>query len=306
MNSKIGMKMISGGRLAIRALFLLVLSTGIVHAARQQPITSNLTAPKAVALDAGGNLYVVESASNRLHVFNAAGEYTRSFSNLDKPVSVAVDGRGRIFIGNAGRKNVEVYGQDFKLLFKLGSGDGEFSLPGGIATDSSGGAYVVDSKNDKINVYNFDGSFRFSFGASGSQSGRFHFPTSIAVNGAAQELYVTDLPQMQTRDGLAEGARIQVFTLRGVYKRGFGTYGQGDGLLTRPAGVAVDGAGRVYITDSYQNVVEVFDNAGQFVTTLYDVANPMRNPLGIAVSGGGRVFIASINTGKVEVYGVPQ
>ena len=71
-------------------------------------------------------------------------------------------------------------------------------------------------------------------------------------------------------------------------------------------GIAVDGAGRVYITDSYQNVVEVFDGAGQFVTTLYDLANPMRNPLGVAVSGSGRVFISSINTGKVEVYSVPQ
>jgi hypothetical protein len=32
----------------------------------------------------------------------------------------------------------------------------------------------------------------------------------------------------------------------------------------------------------------------------------MRNPLGVAVSGSGRVFISSINTGKVEVYSVPQ
>src|SRR5512134_1059665 len=269
MKSRIGMTMMIGGMLAAGALFSLFLSAGIAHAGRQQPITANLTAPKAVALDAGGNLYVVESATNRLHKFNAAGEYLRSFSNLDKPVSVAVDGQGRIYVGNGGRKNVEVYSQDFSLLFKLGSGDGEFSLPGAVAADSSGKAYVVDSKNDRISVYNPDGTFRFSFGASGSQSGRFHFPTAIAVDDAAQELYVTDLPQMQTRDGLAEGGRIQVFTLRGVYKRSFGTYGQGDGLLTRPAGVAVDGARRVYITDSYQNVVEVFDGAGQFVTTLY-------------------------------------
>jgi hypothetical protein len=306
MKSKNGMKMISGGRLAICALLLLVISTGIVHAERQQPITVNLTAPKAVALDAGGNLYVVESATNRLHMFSAAGEYIRSYSKLDKPVSVALDGSGRIYVGNAGRGDVEVYDGTFSLLFKLGAGDGEFVLPAAIATDSSGRAYVADSKNDKIQVYNADGSFRFSFGASGSQSGRFHFPTSLAIDNAAQELYVTDLPQMQTRDGLAESARIQVFTLRGVFKRSFGTYGQGDGMLTRPTGVAVDGTGRVYITDSYQNVVEVFDNAGQFLTTLYDLANPMRNPLGIAVSSGGRVFVASVNTGKVEVYGVPQ
>jgi DNA-binding beta-propeller fold protein YncE len=306
MKSRIGMKMIFGGSMAINAVLFLFISTSVVHAERQQPITANLRAPKAVALDAGENLYVVESATNRLHMFSPTGEYVRSYSNLDKPVSVALDGRGRIFVGNAGRGDVEVYDGTFSLLFKLGAGDGEFVLPGAIAVDSSSMVYVADSKNDKIKVYNANGTFRFSFGASGSQSGRFHFPTSLAVDNAAQELYVTDLPQMQTRDGLAESARVQVFTLRGVFKRSFGVYGQGDGMLTRPAGVAVDGTGRVYIADSYQNVVEVFDNTGQYLTTLYDLANPMRNPLGIVVSGSGHVFIASMNTGRVEVYGVPR
>jgi tripartite motif-containing protein 71 len=156
-----------------------------------------------------------------------------------------------------------------------------------------------------IKVYNSDGSFRFSFGASGSQEGKFHFPTALAVDNAAQEVYVTDLPAMQTRDGLAEAARVQVFTLRGVFKRSFGTYGQGAGMLTRPMGIAVN-AGRVFVSDSFRNVVEVFDNMGANLTTIYDNANPMSNPVGVAANGTGSVFIASINTGKVEVFSITK
>jgi len=309
MKSKFGCKAISRAALLISGFMVLVLVAGAAFSAgykRQQPITTNLTAPGAVALDAQGNLYVAESPANKLHVFSASGEYLKSYSYLYKPVSVAVDARGRILVGNAGRGNVEVYNGDFILIAKLGAGDGEFTAPTAIATDLTGKIYVADSKADVIKVYNSDGSFRFSFGASGSQDGKFHFPTSIAVNNAAQEVYVTDLPAVQTRDGLAESARVQVFTLRGVFKRSFGNYGTADGMLTRPMGVAVNGTGRVFVTDSYKNVVEVFDTTGAHLTTIYDAANPMSNPLGIAANSTGSVFIASINTGKVEVYSITQ
>jgi sugar lactone lactonase YvrE len=313
MKSKISCKAISRAALLISGFMVVLLVTGVVYAAlsagykRQQPITmEKMAAPGAVALDAQGNLYVAESPANTLHVFSASGDYLKSYSYLFKPVSVAVDSKGRIFVGNAGRGNVEVYNGDFILLSKLGAGDGEFTAPTAIATDLSGKIYVADSKADVIKVYNSDGSFRFSFGASGSQDGKFHFPTSLAVNNASQEVYVTDLPSVQTRDGLAESARVQVFTLRGVFKRSFGNYGTAAGMLTRPMGIAVNGSGRVFVTDSYKNVVEVFDTSGAHITTIYDAANPMSNPLGIAANGAGSVFIASINTGKIEVYSITQ
>ncbi len=312
MKNKIGCKTRLQAALLISGFLYIFLIAGVIHAAlssgytRQQPITQNLTAPGAVAFDARGNLYVVESTTSQLHVFSASGAYLRSFSNLSRPSSVAVDAGGRIVVANAGRGNVEIYSGDFALLSKLGAGDGEFIAPNAISIDRSGMIYVADSKADKIKVYNSDGSFSFSFGASGSQPGQFHFPTSLAVDDAAQEVYVTDLPKQQTRDGMAETARVQVFTLRGVFKRSFGTYGLGDGMLTRPMGVAVSGTGRVFVTDAYQNVVMVFDTTGAFLTTLYDLGNPMRNPLGIAVNDKGTVYIASLNSGKVEVYSVTQ
>jgi hypothetical protein len=71
-------------------------------------------------------------------------------------------------------------------------------------------------------------------------------------------------------------------------------------------GVAVNGSGRVFVTDSYRNVAEVFDNTGVHLTTISDNANPMNNPIGIAVNGAGIVFIASINTGKIEVYSITE
>ncbi len=274
---------------------------------RLQPVTSNLNAPTAVALDSNERIYVAESINNKLLIYSQSGQYLDSLSGLKKPISAAVDGNGRIFIGNKTRGNVEVYDADLAFLFKLGTGDGEFAQPGAIAINSAGDIYVADSEEDVIKIYNPDGTFNFSFGSSGSGDGEFNFPTSIAINETAEEIIISDLQLIQDMyGGEIEGARIQVLDMNGVFKRSFGEYGVGEGLMAKPMGVTVDSEGRIYVTDSYQHIVHVFDSNGTFLGTVYNLDNPMRTPLSIAIGNSNRLFIASLNTGKVEVYGIDQ
>jgi len=277
---------------------------------RLQPITANLDAPRSVALDNSENIYVAEPGNDRVVIYSQSGSYLRTLSGLDTPISVSVDGNGRIIVGNRDSGNVEVYGSDLTLLFKLGTGDGEFSQPGGIATDSAGNIYVADSREDSVKVYSSEGVYRFSFGSSGDGDGEFHFPTSIAVNNKAAEIIVSDLQIIEEASSVwpipspGEGARIQVFDMNGVFKRGFGEFGLGEGKLFRPTGVAVDEEGRIYVTDSYQNVVQVFGSDGTSLGTIYDLDNPMRTPLGVAAGSSNRLFITSFNASRVDVYGV--
>jgi len=271
---------------------------------RSQPITTNLNAPAAVALDAYENLYVTDVVNNRLVIYDQKGDFSRILPGLNKPISVAADGSGRIFIGNKGRKNVEVYDTGLNFLRKLGSGDGEFTHPDAIAIDSAGQIYVADGKADKIKVYNPDGSFSFAFGTSGSGDGQFHFPTAITIDNSVEEIIISDLEIVQDWSGPYEGARIQVFGMNGSFKRSFGVFGLGDGMLFRPMGVAVDKDHRIYVSDSYQHVVQVFDNSGSFLGTVYDLDNPMRTPLGIALGASNRLFTTSLIASKVDVYNI--
>ena len=271
---------------------------------RLQPITTNLITPTAVALDANERIYVTESSYNRLNVYSPSGEYLKSLSGLDKPLGVAVNSSGRVFVGNGDTGNVEVYEADFTLLFKLGSGDGEFTKPCAIAIDSVDNIYIADCEEDTIKVYNPDGSFSFSFGSFGSGNGQFNFPTSIAIDEIAGELIISDHPLKSGMMGSYQSVRIQVFDMNGVFKRKFGTRGTGEGKLIKPMGVAVDGESRIYVTDAYQNVVEVFDNVGTYLGAVYDLNDPVRTPLGMALGNSNRLFIASHNAEKVEIYGI--
>ncbi|MBI5196916.1 MAG: hypothetical protein HZA10_11445 [Nitrospirae bacterium] len=262
------------------------------------------SAPTALALDARENLYVVSSTQNSLNIYNHNGAYLTSLLTLNKPISVAVDAGGRIFIGNAGANNVEVYDGNLNFLFKLGSGNGEFVTPAAITTDNAGNIYVADLKSNIIKIYNPDGSYKSSFGSTGSGDGQFQSPTSIAINEAAGEIIVSDLKVITTTQGITESVRIQIFDMNGVFKRTFGAYGQGEGYLIRTMGVDVDGAGRIYVTDSYQNIAQVYNSNGTYLGSIYDEISPMRTPMGIAIGKSNRLFIASLNASRVDVFGV--
>lgn len=294
-------------------LFIFILSIGGpvcvtgVHSAeineftRGKPITSDVFAPTAVALDSDDNLYVTESSNNRLSIFNASGNFVKKLTGLKKPTGVFVDKGGKIYICNPGRKNVEIYDSGLHLLYKLGSGDGEFRFPAAVAVHRSGNIYVADAMGDTVKAYRPDGTFFFSFGGTGNDDGKFRFPTSIAIDEAAGEIIVSDL---QTTSAGIQGARIQVFNEGGSFRRKVGSFGQGAGRLMKPLGTAVDNSSRIFVADAYQNIVHVFGSGGDYLKTIYDLKNPMRTPLGIAVSGKtGKLYVASLNTSTVEVYG---
>ncbi len=269
---------------------------------RLSPI--HIGSPAAVAVDNSENIYVASSDHNRLYIYDKNGKQLKSLSGLANPISITVSDEKKIFIGNDGRKNVEVYSDNLTMLYKLGQGDGEFTQPNAIAVDGNGNVYVADSKDNKIKIYNADGSYDFSFGIAGNSDGQFNFPSSIAISKATQELIIPDRPLVQSRTGLYHGARIQVFDMNGNFRRKFASYGQGDGMLIRPHAVNVDPGGRIYVTDVVEGIVQIFNSYGGFLKTIQNEDSPMRQPLGVAISTNYTLVLACYSSRNVEMYRV--
>lgn len=287
-------------------LFALAVNSAHASATWLSSITNNVHAPARIALDAKGNIYVTEPRDQQsVLIFDRQGNFLRSFGVAKGPAGIAVDAENRIYVGSKGTGSVAVYNPDLSLALKLGAGDGEFKVPTSILVSKAGLVYVADNKANLIKVYNRDGSLAFSFGGWGKANGQFNAPLGLAVDESKAELYVTDLGifnDPQYSNAPTAGARVQVFDLAGAFKRSFGAYGAGAGKINTPMAIALDAAGAVYIADTYQGVVQVFDGAGAAIETIYDAGHPLKTPLGIAIGKDNRLFVTSANTPAVEVF----
>ena len=122
-------------------------------------------------------------------------------------------------------------------------------------------------------------------------------PTGVAMDGAG-DLFIADIKNSRVVEVLAGGGPAQFIapTAGGVYDSAR--------ALNNPAGLALDGAGNLYIADVYNwRVLEVLPNGGGVNEILPTVNGaPLNNPTGIAVDGAGNLFIADTwNNRVVEI-----
>ncbi|HEY7770623.1 hypothetical protein [Longimicrobium sp.] len=78
----------------------------------------------------------------------------------------------------------------------------------------------------------------------------------------------------------------------------FGSEGTGAGRFTDARGVAVDGAGRIYVAEYQGGRVQVFDSAGAFVTQW--MADPKMPLVDLEADRGGTVYV--VQYGRIRRY----
>src|SRR5665213_342447 len=197
--------------------------------------------PKAIAADIAGNLYVVGNG-NVVSKYYANGDFAAQYSiSISGPQGVAVYGNPAtvLYVSNAANQIVSISlpGNTLNANFDpLGTTPGVLPLsftPYGLAVDSLGNLYVVDSANSKIHIYN-------SVGTAGATIQGFNAPYAVVLD-ANNNIYVSDTGNSQ----------IEEFTL-GNYAGPSNIIGSG-GTLSKPEGIALDSSANVYVVDSIDN-----------------------------------------------------
>ena len=77
------------------------------------------------------------------------------------------------------------------FLFKfgsLGTGDGQFDSPWGVAVDAAGNVYVADYSNHRIQKFTSTGTFLAKWGSLGSGDGQFSSPIGVAMDASGNGL----------------------------------------------------------------------------------------------------------------------
>ena len=180
-------------------------------------------------------------------------------------------------------------------------------IQSGVSVDAAGNVYVCDTYDTirKITPAGVVTTFAGTAGQGGSADGtgaaaQFTSPEGTAVD-AAGNVYVADTVNDTIRKITPAGV---VTTLAGTAGQGGSADGTGAAAhSTFPTGVAVDGAGNVYVADSYNDTIRKITPAG-VVTTLAGTAGQsgsadgtgaaarFNTPSGMAVDGAGNVYVA--------------
>lgn len=237
-----------------------------------------LRKPIGITISQQGEVYVADALARRVFVYNLAGAYLRTLGSdelLRRPAGVAISPDGkRLYVVDVGgldsnNHDVQVFdphsGAHLQTIGTRGIGKGQFNLPLQDATGPDGTLYVVDGGNFRVEAFDPNGQFLFSFGEVGRFPGQFARPKGIATD-AAGNIYVVD----------AAFGNVQIFDNKGRVLMFIGSRDNAGkpGKFFLPSGVAVGEDGRIYMADQYFRKIDVFKPLTPKITTPTKTSEP--------------------------------
>jgi hypothetical protein len=290
---------------------------------------NSLYAPQGVALDASGNLYVADTANQRVleyntplttdttadHVFGQEGSFTTNTANsggvsansLSDPVGLAVDSGGNLYIADDQNNRVLEYKTPLptNTTADIVLGQLDFIHNGGNLTDAKGLYVPLSAATDTSVTPN-----RFYIADSQNSRVLGYKDVTSFVNGSSADLVIG---QPDFLSGTANDGGLSASS------------------LNDPFGVVVDSGGNLYVADEANNRVleyntpfaacgsfpcvggaanRVFGQGGSFTTNTANnggvTANSLDEPWGVAVDASGDLYVADAGNNRVLEYNTPR
>ncbi|MGH9124413.1 MAG: hypothetical protein ACRDZ8_06760 [Acidimicrobiales bacterium] len=299
--------------------------------AAQVPLVTGVAAPTAVAVDAAGEVYVVDRGHGRVIKITKTGA-TQTVATTGMPTGVAVNESGDLVVVSQGPASVVLTAasppakspQSSKVATIPAPAPAPTTIPfpglrspAAVAVAGDQTVYVLDTAAHQVLMAPPGGSPK-TLSIPGLLA-----PAAIAVSPAG-DVIIADPGSHRVVERTAGGS-TQTLPFRGLSQpEGVAVDAAGDVFvadaasgqvlelapageaastvpitgLWQPGGLAVDGAGNLYVADTAGNrVVEVLAAASGPARTFPSGATA--SPSGIAVDKGGDVFVADAGTDQV-------
>ena len=208
-----------------------------------------------VAVAARGNfLYVVDGGRRHIFRYDPTQQSVSAFSNhsADAGSAIAVAADLSLYVTDSGTRQVLHFSFDGQLLQRFGH-DMELAKPVSVVVDDqSGNIWVADGLYNHVVVF--------------SSLGRL-----LAVLKSTQSLSIAALAQGPDGLYLLDPVGRQVVV---IGRDGSDRYTVGNGVLKMPSAIATDRFGRVFVADSFDNSIKVFDRSGLLASVTNSGAIP--------------------------------
>jgi len=230
---------------------------------------------------------------------------------LKKPFSVNVDKWGRLLVVDTGWHKVLMFDFKNKKLTFLGrSGIGMLLNPLGVTSDNKGNIYVTDADGKRVIVYDPTGAFLTAFGGQNI----LDRPSGIVVNSKLGYIYVVDtwahqVKAFDRRNGkllFVIGKKGEKFknvpkgSLDEVWNRS-----SEKGEFRFPTNIAIGPHGNIYVVDTMNFRVQIFDPNGKFIKSFGQIGNTpgtFSRPKGIGLDSEGHIYVADAAFNNVQIF----
>lgn len=278
----------------------------LTRAVKLFDIHEGLVKPSDVAVSGQGRIYVVDGVNHAVRVFSPKGDSLFSFGSqgdgdgqFQYPLGIDIDRSGTVYIADSGNHRVQMFSARGEYLDKIaiGSETRHPADPTDVAVDASRRrCYVVDNDNHRIAVLDLSKKkVTRTYGTPGSGKLNFRYPFRIALN-AEHYLYIVDVIN----------TRVQVLNPEGLYVAYIGGWGVDVGEFFRPKGIAAALDGRIFVSDSYTGVIQIFNADGMFTSAVGQAATSevrrFKTPTGLWVDERNKLYVVEMLANKVSVY----
>jgi sugar lactone lactonase YvrE len=215
--------------------------------------------PYGIAVDKMGRVFVADLYNGKISIHDEKGKFLEYFAeeySKNKTISAPAALRiidEKVYVTDIKANKALVFDMEGKLLLEIGkqgTKDGEFNAPNGITADNEGNIYVVDTGNQRVQTFDKTGKFKKVINGSNDGKGTSVFvnPRGIGIDSRGIMYVVSNLTHL-----------VYGFDKDGKKIFEFGGMGEGNGQFYLPNGLFVDEDDNVYITDTVNLRVQIYN-----------------------------------------------
>jgi DNA-binding beta-propeller fold protein YncE len=212
------------------------------------------------------------------------------FIDFYTPQCIAADGNGLIYIADPSIGIVHKYNlatKEVQYIFQ--AGEKKLGSPVGVVLDVDNNLYITDSQLAAIFKFGPDGTFLYELDGKGA----LRRPVGIAVKSNGDKLVA---------DVLAD--KIFIFGKDDAFKGELSATGLTE-TFNRPTYIAVDKMDNVYVTDTMNFTIRVFDTAGKYVRSqgqIGDAPGSFARPKGVALDSERNLYVIDSIFGNFQIF----
>ena len=251
--------------------------------------------PFDVAMDDNGDVYVADFSYHCVYVFNQQGTRIRtigtagSYGNGDgqfyNPAGIAIRG-DVLYIADQNYHRVQKISTSGNFISKFGSsgsGDGQLNSPRGICLDIEGRVFVSEYSNNRVSVFEADGTFAYHI------TGNMSNPWGLTFDPSGN-LHVVNY----------SSHNVAIFSPVGKYITAYNSQ------VTHPASIAID-------EDGYSFITEYYNTNNSYHRSRFSILNPdnhtlvrhvqnFRHASGITIDKEGFIYVCDASNNRVCKY----